>query len=108
MNAALSNAIVRTYREVLGRGPTRARCLTTENHTLLCVLQDTLTPAERRLVAIGRHEQVRAMRAELAATMHDELRTAVEQIAGRSVTTVVSGFNPWDDVATETFLLDPG
>jgi uncharacterized protein YbcI len=107
MNAALSNAIVRTYREALGRGPTRARCLSTENHTLLCVLQDTLTPAERRLLEAGRHEQVRATRAELARTMEQELRAAVEQIAERRVQTLVSGFNPWDDVATETFLLAP-
>jgi uncharacterized protein YbcI len=105
MNAALSNAIVRTYREVLGRGPTRARCLHTENHVLVCVLQDTLTPSERRLLAVGRHEQVRATRAELSHTMQLDLRTAVEQIAERRVTTLVSGFNPWDDVATETFLL---
>ncbi|HEY8584647.1 MAG TPA: Na-translocating system protein MpsC family protein [Capillimicrobium sp.] len=106
MNAALSNAIVRTYREALGRGPTRARCLSTENHVLLCVLQDTLTPAERRLVEAGRHDAVRATRAELARTMEADLRAAVEQIVGRGVQTVVSGFNPWSDVATEAFLLD--
>ncbi|HEU4656277.1 MAG TPA: Na-translocating system protein MpsC family protein [Capillimicrobium sp.] len=106
MNAALSNAIVRTYREALGRGPTRARCLTTETHVLLCVLQDTLTPAERRLVTAGLHDQVRATRAELARTMEPDLRAAVEQIAERRVQTVVSGFNPWHDVATEAFLFE--
>lgn len=108
MNAALSNAIVRTYREVLGRGPTRARCLNSDPQIVLCVLQDTLTPAERRLLAVGRHEEVRAVRAQLAHTMAPELSAAVQEIAERQVQTVISGFNPWDDVATETFVLATG
>lgn len=104
MNAALSNAIVRTYREALGRGPTRARCVNSDPQIVLCVLQDTLTPAERRLLAAGRHDEVRATRAQLAHAMSPELRSAVEEIAGRPVESLVSGFNPWDDIATETFV----
>lgn len=104
MNAALSNAIVRTYREALGRGPTRARCLNPDPQILLCVLQDTLTPAERRLLEIGRHDDVRETRARLAYAMAPQLRAAVEEIVERPVQSVVSGFDPWDDVATETFV----
>jgi uncharacterized protein YbcI len=105
MLAAVSNAIVRTYREALGRGPTRARCHVGNNDVLVCVLQDTLTPAERRLIACGRHEAVRDARAVIARSMEGELRTAVEELTSRRVVAVISGFNAWDDTACETFVL---
>lgn len=104
MLAAVSNAIVRTYRDVLGRGPTRVRSHFVNQAGLLCILQDTLTPSERRLIELGRHEQVQAMRAALAQSMAPELRAAVEAATARRVTGLVSGFDPWDDTASETFL----
>jgi uncharacterized protein YbcI len=105
MLAAVSNSIVRTYRETLGRGPTRARSHLGTPDVLVCVLQDTLTPSERSLLDCGEHAQVRAGRASLSRSMEPELRAAVEQLTSRRVITVVSGFNPWDDTACETFLL---
>jgi uncharacterized protein YbcI len=106
MLAALSNVIVRSYRDALGRGPTRARSHHANHDLLVCILQDTLTPAERQLVNDGRHEEVRTMRTLLTRTIEPQLREAVEELCGRRVLSVVSGFNPWDDVATEAFLLE--
>ena len=106
MLAAVSNAIVRSYRDALGRGPTRARTHHANHDLLVCVLQDTLTPAERRLLAAGRHEEVRTTRALLIATIQPQLRDAVQELCGRRVLSVVSGFNPWDDIASEAFLLE--
>lgn len=106
MLAAVSNVVVRSYREALGRGPTRARSHFAGTDLLVCVLQDTLTPAERRLLACGEHERVQAMRVRLTRTMEPELRAALEELTKRRVLTVVSGFNPWDDTASEAFLLE--
>jgi uncharacterized protein YbcI len=108
MLAALSNLIVRTYRDALGRGPTRARSHHVNHDLLVCVLQDTLTPAERQLINAGRHEDVQATRALLIRSIEPQLRAAVEELCGRPVIAVTSGFNPWHDVATETFLLQDG
>jgi uncharacterized protein YbcI len=107
MLAALSNVIVRSYREALGRGPTRARSHQANHDLVICLLQDTLTPAERQLLAAGRHEEVRTTRALLTRTIEPQLRQAVEELAGRPVVSVVSGFNPWEDIASEGFLLEP-
>lgn len=106
MLAELSNVIVRAYRDALGRGPTRARTHHANHDLIVCVLQDTLTPAERRLLDAGRHEEVRATRALLIGTIEPQLRAAVEGLTGRPVIGTVSGFNPWEDVASEAFLLE--
>jgi uncharacterized protein YbcI len=107
MLAALSNVIVRSYRDALGRGPTRARTHAANHDLLVCVLQDTLTPAERQLIAAGRHEEVRTQRALLIGTIEPQLREAVGELVGRRVMCMVSGFNPWEDIASEAFLLEP-
>ncbi len=106
MLAELSNIIVRAYRDALGRGPTRARTHPANHDLLVCILQDTLTPAERQLLAVGRHEEVRTTRALLISSIEPHLREAVGQLAGRRVVGVVSGFNPWQDIASEAFLLE--
>jgi uncharacterized protein YbcI len=106
MLSAVSNAVVRSYRETLGRGPTRVRAIHPTSDVLLCILQDTLTASERRLVALGEHHQVRAARAMLVRSIEAELRLAIQDVTQRRVTAVISGFNPWDDTASELFLLE--
>jgi uncharacterized protein YbcI len=106
MLAAVSNAVVRAYRDALGRGPTRVRSHSAHVDLLVCVLQDTLTPAERRLLTLGQHAEVRAARAVLSHSMEADLRLAVQDAAQRRVSVVVSGYDPWTDTATELFMLE--
>jgi uncharacterized protein YbcI len=47
--SALSNAIVRIYKEQFGRGPTKVRSHFAGPDTLVCLLEHTFTPAERNL-----------------------------------------------------------
>ena len=84
----------------------RAPAHRANNDVLICILQDTLTPAERRLLLAGRHEEVRSTRAVLTTTIQQHLCQAVEELSGRRVLCAVSGFNPWEDIASETFLLE--
>jgi uncharacterized protein YbcI len=50
----LSNAMVRLYKEHFGRGPTKARSVYAGRDALLCTLENSFTPAEQSLVAMGR------------------------------------------------------
>ena len=52
LNAAISNAIVQILSEFAGRGPTKARTIHS-GKLIVCVLEDTMTKAERSLSAGG-------------------------------------------------------
>ncbi len=60
--AEVSREMVRVDKEQLGRGPTRTRTQWAGTDVLITVLEDTLTPVERRLVTMGEHQRVRDMR----------------------------------------------
>ena len=104
--SAISNAVVSLFAEYLGRGPTRAR--TSFGRDLVTVvLEETLTKAERRLVAEGEVEAVLATRRTFQRTMRDDLVAAVERLTGRSVTAFLSDQHANPDVSVEIFVLEP-
>jgi uncharacterized protein YbcI len=51
----LCNEMVRIYKDIFGRGPTRVRADWAGRDALLCTLEDSLTPAERKMVEVGEH-----------------------------------------------------
>jgi uncharacterized protein YbcI len=102
--AALSNAVVRLYRDCTGRGPTQARTLI-QDDTVVVVLSDLLTRAEQRLVADGRHVLVLAMRQTFQESMREELTAAVEMLTHRQVVGFMSGNQLEPDMACEVFIL---
>lgn len=106
MLSEISNAIVRLHAENFGRGPTRARADLTRD-LLVVVLEDSLTPVERTLMARGRGQQVLALRREFQAAMREEYIAAVERISGRSVRAMLSEVNLEPDIAVELFFLAP-
>jgi uncharacterized protein YbcI len=54
----ISRQMVRLYKEQFGRGPTKARTSFAGPDTLICTLEDTFTPAERRLAEMGEHQRL--------------------------------------------------
>lgn len=104
---AVSNAMVRLYKEQFGRGPTKARAHFAGPDTLIATLEDTLTPAERGLVRMGEHQRLRDVRMFFQYASEEEFRTSVEEITGRKVRAFVSGIDVEQDVATEVFYLYP-
>ena len=54
--------MVRLYKELFGRGPTKARSYFAGPDVLVCILRETFTPAERSLVAMGEKQRVRDAR----------------------------------------------
>jgi uncharacterized protein YbcI len=105
LNAHIARAIVRIYREVCGRGPTRARA-SYRGNVVVVVLEQVLTQAERSLVASDRCNEALALRRELHDTMRDELARAVSELTGCRVRAVMGDAQFDPDVAAEVFVLD--
>jgi uncharacterized protein YbcI len=104
--AAISNAIVQLLHEYSGRGPTRART-TIGNDLVVCLLADTLTKSERKLVDAGEERLVLEQRSAIQRLMRDQAISAVEGLSGRTVTAFMSNNHIDPDLAVETFVLVP-
>jgi uncharacterized protein YbcI len=105
--AGVSNAMVRLYKELFGRGPTQARSALAGPDTLVATLEDTFTPAEHNMVKAGEHQRLRELRMYFQHSSEKEFVNAVEQITGRKVRGFVSGVDVHRDIATEVFYLEP-
>jgi uncharacterized protein YbcI len=103
----LTNAMVRLYKELFGRGPTKARSDYAGPDTLVSTIQNSLTAAERNMLELGEHQRVREIRMFFQHASNDEFRNTVEQITGRKVWAFVSGIDVAEDVSTEIFYLQP-
>jgi uncharacterized protein YbcI len=104
---AVSNAMVRLYKEQFGRGPTKTRTHFAGSDTLICTLEDSMTPAERHLVEMGEDQRMRDTRMFFQYASEKEFRGAIEGITGRKVWAFVSGIDVKRDVSTEVFYLEP-
>jgi uncharacterized protein YbcI len=103
----LSNAIVRLYKDAFGRGPTKARAYFAGSDTLVVVLEDSMTVAERNLVAMNEHDRLREARMFFQRALEREFRAVVEQTIGRRTVAFISGIDTHNDVAVEVFTLEP-
>jgi uncharacterized protein YbcI len=102
--ASISNMVVSVYADHLGRGPTKARTFITEG-VITCVLEDTLTRAERKLVESGRQTPVLEIRTTLQETMRTELADKVEDLSGQRVRAIIAGTELEPDISTQIFVL---
>ena len=102
----LSNEMVRIYKEIFGRGPTRARADWAGPDTLLCTLEDSLTPPERKMTELGEHQRVREIRTFFQHTCEANFRESVERITGRKIRAFVSGIDTGKDVSSEVFYFE--
>jgi uncharacterized protein YbcI len=103
--AAISNLVVKVYADHIGRGPTKARAYLNED-IVICVMEDTMTKAERTLVESGHEEAVLEVRAVLQESMREALTTGIEGLTGHRVIAFISGSNLAPDLASELFVLD--
>ena len=105
LNAAISNAIVGLLSKYVGRGPTKARTIHSGKF-VLCVLEDTMTKAERSLTAGGYEDFVLQARHALQDTMQEDLTAAIEALTQRKVAAFMSVNHIEPDLAAEVFVLD--
>ena len=102
--AAISTAVVHVFSEYTGRGPTRART-TIDGETVIVILQDSMTKAERGLVKAGDAE-VLQLRRSFQETMSADLIAVVERLTESNVQAFMSANHIAPDTAAEIFLLD--
>jgi uncharacterized protein YbcI len=105
LSAAISNHVVRLFAEYTGRGPTRART-TIRDGVVVCITEDNMTKAERRLTQEGEGDLVVTVRRKFQTTMRDDLVGGVELLTGRKVVTFLSDHDAGADTAAEIFVLD--
>jgi uncharacterized protein YbcI len=104
---AVSNAVVKLHKEQFGRGPTNARSYFAGPDALLCVLEDVLLPAERKMVQLGHQERVRDSRTSFQAATSDQFVAAIEAILHRRVRAFASGIDADANVVFESFWFEP-
>jgi uncharacterized protein YbcI len=105
--AEISNSMVRLYKEQFGRGPTRTRTHFAGPDIVITTLEDSLTPAERRMTELGEHQRLRDTRMFFQYASVNEFKRVVEEITGRKVRAFVSGIDTEQDVSSEVFYLEP-
>jgi uncharacterized protein YbcI len=105
LSSAISNHVVRQFADYTGRGPTKARTVVRDT-LVVCLTQDSMTKAERRLVAEGEADMVATVRRKFQQTMRDDLVSGVEQLTGRKVISFMSDHDSDTDHAAEVFVLD--
>jgi len=104
----VSNTMVRIYKEQFGLGPTSARTHWAGSEILITVLENTLTPAERNLVAMGEHQRLRDTRMFFQYATVATFCDPVEDITGRVVRAFHSSIDTHrDGQAVEVFVLHP-
>ncbi len=107
MLSAISLEMVRIYKEQFGRGPTKTRSNWAGPDVVVVTLEDTFTPAERSLVRLGEHKQLRDLRILFQYAEIGAFCEPVERVTGRKVRAFISGVDTHRDLATEMFVLHP-
>ena len=102
---AVSNLVVKIYADRVGRGPTKARAYA-DRDIIVCVMEDTMTTAERTLVDCGRSAAVKQVRDALQETMRDDLAMGIEALTGRRVVAQTGTATLEPDVTSDLFILD--
>jgi uncharacterized protein YbcI len=106
--AAISDEMVRLYKDQFGRGPNRVRTYWCGDDIVTTVLEETLTPAERNLATMGEHQRLRDTRMFFQYATVREFCEPVERLTGRTVKSFISGLDTEvDGLSIETFILHP-
>lgn len=104
--AEISREMVRIYKVQFGRGPTRARSDFAGPDLVVCTLEDSLTPAEKRMATLGDHQRLRDLRLYFQHATEDQFCQVIERALGRKVRAFISGMDTGKDVAAELFYLE--
>jgi uncharacterized protein YbcI len=105
--AEISRAMVRLYKDQFGRGPTKTRTNFAGLDIVIVTLEDSLTPAERRLAKMGEHQRLRDTRLYFQHATESEFKDVIERCLDRKVRAFVSGLDTREDVSSEVFYLEP-
>lgn len=105
LNAAVTREVVRIHTAAIGRGPRKSYSFH-YGDTLVTVMLEVLTRAERNLVSYDEGEAVLAMRRLSQRAMTEELKMAVTRLTGRTVVAFMYDNHLDPDMAIQVFVLD--
>src|SRR3954464_956621 len=106
VRAEISREMVRLYKGQFGRGPTRARTEFAGPDIVISTLEDSLTPAERRMAEMGEHQRLRDTRTFFQHATEENFCAVIERLLKRKVRAFVSGIDTARDVSAEVFYLE--
>jgi len=106
VKAEISREMVRLYKELFGRGPTRTRTEFAGPDIVICTLENSFTPAERSLAEMGEHQRLRDTRMYFQSATHDRFTEIIERLTRRTVRAFISGVDTSQDVCAEVFYLE--
>ena len=106
VRAEISREMVRLYKEQFGRGPTRARTEFAGPDIVISTLEDSFTPAERRMAEMGEDQRLRDTRTFFQHATEADFCAVIERLLKRKVRAFVSGIDTTRDVSAEVFYLE--
>jgi len=107
VRAEISREMVRLYKEQFGRGPTKSRTEFAGSDIIICTLEDSFTPAEKRLAEMEEHQRLRDTRLYFQHATKSEFIGTIEKITNRKVRAFNSSIDTHNDVSVEVFHLEP-
>ena len=96
-----------SIRSSLAAARPKARSDYAGPNALLVTIENSLTAAERNMLALDEHQRVREIRMFFQHASDDEFIGTVEEITGRKVRAFVSGTDTRHDVSSEVFYFEP-
>jgi uncharacterized protein YbcI len=106
LTAEISRSMVLLYKDLYGKGPTKARTYLTGD-LLVCLLEGGLLAGERTLRDAGRGDAVVIQRETVQEVLRDRFVQTIEQLTGREVVTFISGADLQSETNAELFVLKP-
>jgi uncharacterized protein YbcI len=103
----ICNRMVRLHKQAFGRGPTSCRLLFPDPHSLMVLLEETLTVSERNLVTMGEIERLSDARIFVQSKLEPQARAIVEDALQRRTRAFITGMDPLRDIAMYFFTLEP-
>ena len=106
LQASVSQVVVRTMKDLYGRGPTHAKTYIFDEY-VFCVMSGGMTRDEETMIRGGQQEAVRDYRLRFQSVIAPELIRRVEDVLGQKIVSYHSQvlFDP--DRLIEIFVLDP-
>ena len=104
---AICNATAALYHQAFGRRPTNVHAHYAGPNTMVVLLEQTLTAAERGLVARGEQDRLCESRLIAQRALEGRLRDTVESTLGRRAIAVMSAIDIGRDVCAEVLTFEP-
>jgi uncharacterized protein YbcI len=105
LQARVSQVVVRTMKDLYGRGPTHAKTFLCDEY-VFCVMSGAMTRDEETMIRGGEQDAVRDYRLRFQSVIAPELIRRVEDVLGQKVISYHSQvlFDP--DRLIEVFMVD--